>query len=137
MKRMFGAPSRARMGAGHAGWDTSNVRPITPGNAWPDLYSLSAMGVSVVERVAGGCDPGVVCEGSENDPVLLRRSSGYHGILRAGGTRGGGIAPRSRTRRGGECAESARRRTLARQARGRRRSMPLYEAARAKSWRKV
>src|SRR6516225_5161732 len=43
MKRTFGAPGRARFGAGHAGFDTSNVRPMTPGNAWPGLYSLSAM----------------------------------------------------------------------------------------------
>src|SRR5262245_7499527 len=47
---MFGAPSRARVGAGHAGRDTSKVRPMTPGNAWPDLYSVSAMGVSISNR---------------------------------------------------------------------------------------
>src|SRR5215470_7374934 len=41
MNSTFGAPSRARLGAGQAGLDTSKVRPITPGNAWPDLYSLS------------------------------------------------------------------------------------------------
>src|SRR5262249_55336640 len=52
MNRMFGAPSRARLGAGHAGWDTSNVRPITPGKARPDLYSLSAMGGSLLSPIA-------------------------------------------------------------------------------------
>src|SRR5262245_30088621 len=43
MNNTFGAPSRARLGAGHAGLDTSKVRPITPENAWPDLYSFSAI----------------------------------------------------------------------------------------------
>src|SRR6516164_579259 len=41
MNSTFGAPSRARLGSGHAGLDTSKVRPITPENAWPGLYSLS------------------------------------------------------------------------------------------------
>src|SRR5262245_11197854 len=41
MNSTFGAPSRARLGAGHAGSDTSKVRPITPEKAWPGLYSLS------------------------------------------------------------------------------------------------
>src|SRR5215470_16368351 len=45
----FGAPSRARTGAGHAGLDTSKVRPITPENACPGLYSLSVACAS--ERV--------------------------------------------------------------------------------------
>ena len=28
----FGAPAGGRLGAGHAGEETSSVRPITPGN---------------------------------------------------------------------------------------------------------
>src|SRR5215467_10804681 len=43
MKSTFGAPSLARLGAGHAGVETSNVRPITPGNACPALYSFNGM----------------------------------------------------------------------------------------------
>ena len=43
MKMTFGAPSFARSGSGHAGDDLSNVRPITPVNAVPGLYSFSAM----------------------------------------------------------------------------------------------
>src|SRR5215467_9477725 len=46
MKSTFGAPSLARLGAGHAGLETSNVRPITPGKACPGLYSLSDMMLS-------------------------------------------------------------------------------------------
>jgi hypothetical protein len=46
MNNTFGAPSLARLGAGHAGFDTSNVRPMTPGKAWPVLYSLSGIEVS-------------------------------------------------------------------------------------------
>ncbi len=42
----FGAPSRARSGAGQAGDETSKVLPMTPENAVPGLYSLSATGVS-------------------------------------------------------------------------------------------
>ena len=37
----FGAPGTARSGRGHAGLDSSTVRPITPGNPVPDLYSFS------------------------------------------------------------------------------------------------
>ncbi len=40
MNRMLGAPSFARSGLGHAGLETSNVRPMTPLNAVPGLYSL-------------------------------------------------------------------------------------------------
>src|SRR5215471_17336173 len=43
MKSTFGAPSLARLGAGHAGLETSKVRPITPGNACPSLYSFNGM----------------------------------------------------------------------------------------------
>jgi hypothetical protein len=35
----FGAPSLARVGEGQAGDDSSTVRPITPGNGLPGLYS--------------------------------------------------------------------------------------------------
>src|SRR5258705_235952 len=54
MKRTFGAPSFARSGSGQAGLETSNVRPMTPGNAVPGLYSRSAMLVllSCVARMA-------------------------------------------------------------------------------------
>src|SRR5262245_42474683 len=45
MKRTLGAPSFARSGSGHAGDETSNVRPITPGNAVPGLYSTNAIRV--------------------------------------------------------------------------------------------
>src|SRR5262249_34783338 len=48
MNNTLGAPSRARVGAGHAGLDTSKVRPITPGNAWPALYSFSDIDVLLV-----------------------------------------------------------------------------------------
>jgi hypothetical protein len=36
------------VGAGHAGLDTSKVRPITPGKACPGLYSLSAIFASLL-----------------------------------------------------------------------------------------
>src|SRR5262245_2744215 len=42
MNTTFGAPFLARSGSGHAGDDSSNVRPITPENALPGLYSFSA-----------------------------------------------------------------------------------------------
>src|SRR5215471_17987041 len=37
----FGASRLARSGRGHAGLDSSAVRPITPGNAVPGSYSVS------------------------------------------------------------------------------------------------
>src|SRR5450631_1747148 len=43
MNSTFGAPSRARTGAGQAGVDSSAVRPITPGNATPGPYSTTGM----------------------------------------------------------------------------------------------
>src|SRR5947209_1690126 len=43
MKSTLGAPSRVRSGSGHAGLDSSVVRPIRPGNAVPGLYSSSDM----------------------------------------------------------------------------------------------
>jgi hypothetical protein len=43
MNRTFGAPSLARSGSGHAGDETSNVRPMTPLNAAPGLYSFKAI----------------------------------------------------------------------------------------------
>jgi hypothetical protein len=56
----FGAPSRARSGLGHAGVDTSGVRPITPENAAPDSYSFNVDTVPSVfgtprSRFAGCC----------------------------------------------------------------------------------
>lgn len=39
----LGAPSFARNGLGHAGDETSNVRPLTPIKAVPGLYSLGAI----------------------------------------------------------------------------------------------
>src|SRR5262249_48379538 len=53
MNSTFGAPSRARFGAGHAGFETSKVRPITPGKAWPDLYSLSVIVPSICLSIFG------------------------------------------------------------------------------------
>src|SRR5690242_21382884 len=43
MTSTFGAPGTARSGRGHAGLDASTVRPITPGNPVPGLYSVSAI----------------------------------------------------------------------------------------------
>ena len=43
MNKTFGDPSRARLGAGQAGSETSKVRPITPANALPGRYSLRVM----------------------------------------------------------------------------------------------
>ena len=43
MNRTFGAPWRARSGSGQAGCETSKVRPTTPENALPGLYSLRAI----------------------------------------------------------------------------------------------
>ena len=43
MNSTFGAPFGARTGAGHAGVDSSAVRPITPGKAVPDGYSFSGI----------------------------------------------------------------------------------------------
>jgi hypothetical protein len=40
MKRTFGEPSLALRGIGQAGLDLSTVRPITPENWLPDLYSF-------------------------------------------------------------------------------------------------
>src|SRR5450631_1286414 len=40
----FGAPGVARTGCGQAGDDWSVVRPMTPGNAVPGLYSISPIG---------------------------------------------------------------------------------------------
>jgi hypothetical protein len=39
----FGAPFGARTGAGHAGDDSSAVRPIAPGKGEPDGYSFSGI----------------------------------------------------------------------------------------------
>src|ERR1700733_3377660 len=43
MNSTFGEPASARSGRGHAGLDSSVVRPITPGNAVPGSYSFSGM----------------------------------------------------------------------------------------------
>jgi hypothetical protein len=43
MNKTLGAPSLARKGSGQAGEETSNVRPITPLNALPGLYSFNAI----------------------------------------------------------------------------------------------
>src|SRR5512135_540538 len=43
MNRTLGVPSLARTGWGQAGLDWSTVRPITPENAVPGLYSLSVV----------------------------------------------------------------------------------------------
>ena len=45
MKRTFGAPGLACGVAGQAGLETSKVRPITPGKAWPGSYSVSGIWV--------------------------------------------------------------------------------------------
>src|SRR5580692_10456369 len=50
MNSTLGAPSRARTGAGHAGADSSVVRPITPGNAAPGPYSTIAIRTSPFAR---------------------------------------------------------------------------------------
>src|SRR5664279_3254675 len=47
MVNTFGAPAAARTCAGHAGEDSSVVRPITPGKASPAGYSMIAILVSV------------------------------------------------------------------------------------------
>ena len=49
MNSTLGAPSWARLGCGQAGVDTSAVRPITPGNVVPGLYSFSAMSDNLLE----------------------------------------------------------------------------------------
>src|SRR6266496_2974943 len=48
MNNTLGAPSFARNGSGQAGDETSKVRPMTPLNAVPGLYSLSAMILSLL-----------------------------------------------------------------------------------------
>jgi hypothetical protein len=40
MKRTFGDPFGALAGAGHAGLDSSTVRPTTPGKRPPGSYSI-------------------------------------------------------------------------------------------------
>src|ERR1044071_6549965 len=52
MKRTLGEPGLARIGRGHAGVDSSTVRPRTPGNAEPRSYSLS--GIAVLFRLHVG-----------------------------------------------------------------------------------
>ena len=47
MKSTFGAPGLARTGAGHAGCDSPMVRPMTPGNVVPGLYSLRLISCSL------------------------------------------------------------------------------------------
>src|SRR5215203_5800771 len=39
----FGAPSFARIGAGHAGLDSCTVRPMTPGKSLPCGYSTRSL----------------------------------------------------------------------------------------------
>src|SRR5271165_4922326 len=43
MNMTLGAPSFALTGSGQAGLETSKVRPMTPVNAVPDLYSFKAI----------------------------------------------------------------------------------------------
>src|SRR5262245_47777904 len=50
MNKTFGAPSRARSGCGHAGDETSKVRPMTPLKAVPGLYSFIAKSFLLVSR---------------------------------------------------------------------------------------
>jgi hypothetical protein len=60
-KSTFGAPSRERIGAGHAGLDSCTVRPMTPGKSPPWGYStgslvmLASLAVACVR--AQGCAP--------------------------------------------------------------------------------
>ena len=46
----FGAPLRARTGAGQAGLDSSVVRPMTPGKAAPAGYST--MGIDITSLLS-------------------------------------------------------------------------------------
>jgi hypothetical protein len=46
MKRTLGVPGGTRTGSGHAGLETSKVRPIVPGNADPGGYSTSGGGAA-------------------------------------------------------------------------------------------
>jgi hypothetical protein len=49
MKSTLGAPFFERGGSGQAGSDLSKVRPTTPVNAVPGLYSLSDIKLSPFE----------------------------------------------------------------------------------------
>jgi len=46
MKSTLAAPGFARSGSGQDGDETSNVRPMTPLNAAPGLYSFKDMNFS-------------------------------------------------------------------------------------------
>ncbi|MGW4090274.1 hypothetical protein [Nocardia sp. NPDC004750] len=58
MNTKFGAPGAARTGCGHAGFDTSVVRPMIPGKAVPRLYSSSDIYPPSVLRI--GLDAGPI-----------------------------------------------------------------------------
>ena len=52
MKTTFGAASGARFGLGHAGVDSPIVRPMTPGNVVPGVYSVSP--IAITSMMMGG-----------------------------------------------------------------------------------
>jgi hypothetical protein len=86
------------LGIGQAGVDTSAVRPITPGNAAPDLYSLSGIGAAerllqdrsegrpfwlrAVQHVA---HPAGLCAQSRLPTRLVGKASGCPGVAFFGG----------------------------------------------------
>ena len=82
MNSTFGDPGSARSGRGHAGLDSSVVRPITPGKAVPGSYSLSGM-IGISHRVER------VWRVQRREPVsstrsLERRIECHHRLVRTG-----------------------------------------------------
>jgi len=74
----FGAPSRARFGAGHAGDDSSGVRPMTPGNGVPGVYSVRAITLSLGCR----CEVHPHCLPGDRDSCADRLSPRHGAIVR-------------------------------------------------------
>ena len=73
MNTTFGVPFGARTGAGHAGVDSSAVRPITPGKAVPDGYSFSGIS-TLLGRVIGAPSISVAGRPAHHPHRMIRES---------------------------------------------------------------
>jgi hypothetical protein len=73
MNNTLGVPVGGRTGCGHAGDETSNVRPITPGKAAPGGYSTSGGGsVAVFVFAVALCAREAFVAFVDFDAVLVR-----------------------------------------------------------------
>ena len=75
MNRTFGAPSLARLGSGHAGDDSSTVRPMVPVNADPGRYSFMVIPFSVGKLALHDVSTLVPCNAGKHGRMAHERAA--------------------------------------------------------------